>query len=89
MTTASPETRNATPTPQMGERLGRPTTLLASLAALLLAAFIFTTYGWRQASLFLVGLLAGTALYHAAFGFTGAWRRMITERRSAGLRAAK
>jgi uncharacterized membrane protein YedE/YeeE len=71
----------------MGERLGRPTTLLAGLAALLLAAFLFTTYGWRQASLFLVGLLAGTALYHAAFGFTGAWRRMITERRSAGLRA--
>ena len=35
----------------------------------------------------LVGGLAGFALYHAAFGFTGAWRRMQRERRGRGLRA--
>ena len=35
----------------------------------------------------LVGGLAGFALYHAAFGFTAAWRRMSRERRGAGLRA--
>jgi uncharacterized membrane protein YedE/YeeE len=35
----------------------------------------------------LVGGLAGFALYHAAFGFTAAWRRMTRERRGAGLRA--
>jgi len=34
-----------------------------------------------------IGALAGIALYHAAFGFTFAWRRMVTERRGAGLRA--
>ncbi|MEM9062114.1 MAG: YeeE/YedE family protein [Pseudomonadota bacterium] len=34
-----------------------------------------------------VGGLAGFALYHAAFGFTAAWRRMTRERRGAGLRA--
>lgn len=35
----------------------------------------------------LVGGVAGFALYHAAFGFTAAWRRMTRERRGAGLRA--
>lgn len=35
----------------------------------------------------LVGGLAGFALYHAAFGFTGAWRRVTRERRGRGLRA--
>ncbi len=35
----------------------------------------------------LIGGLAGFALYHAAFGFTAAWRRMTRERRGAGLRA--
>ena len=35
----------------------------------------------------LVGGLAGFALYHAAFGFTGAWRRMTREKRGRGLRA--
>jgi len=35
----------------------------------------------------LLGGFAGYGLYHAAFGFTGAWRRMSRERRGAGLRA--
>lgn len=35
----------------------------------------------------MVGLFAGNALYHAGFGFTVAWRRFITDRAGAGLRA--
>jgi len=35
----------------------------------------------------LLGGLAGFALYHASFGFTAAWRRLVRERRGAGLRA--
>ena len=35
----------------------------------------------------LLGGFAGFALYHAAFGFTAAWRRLSRERRGAGLRA--
>lgn len=35
----------------------------------------------------LIGSGAGFALYHAAFGFTAAWRRILRERRGAGLRA--
>ena len=41
----------------------------------------------RQAALFLVGCAAGLVLYHAAFGFTSAWRVFISARRGAGLRA--
>ena len=56
-------------------------------AALLLYTYLFTDLGWRQASLFLVGLAAGIILYHAAFGFTAAWREVAQTGRSAGLRA--
>ena len=43
--------------------------------------------GPRLAALATVGFLAGVALYHASFGFTSAWRRLILDRRSAGVRA--
>ena len=35
----------------------------------------------------MIGGAAGMALYHAAFGFTGAWRRFLREGRGTGLRA--
>ena len=35
----------------------------------------------------MVGALLGLALYHAAFGFTSAWRVFIADGRGAGLRA--
>ncbi|MEO1066807.1 MAG: YeeE/YedE family protein [Pseudomonadota bacterium] len=35
----------------------------------------------------LIGGFAGFALYHASFGFTAAWRRIVVERRGNGLRA--
>lgn len=41
----------------------------------------------RKGLLFLVGGGLGIALYHAAFGFTGAWRVFLVDRRGAGLRA--
>ena len=40
----------------------------------------------RQALLFLIGSLLGITLYHASFGFTGGWRRLVVERRSAAMR---
>jgi len=43
--------------------------------------------GTRQAALFTVGIAAGIILYHAAFGFTAAWRNVVATGRSAGLRA--
>ena len=53
----------------------------------ILLLFLIFSYGWRQAALFMVGLFAGIILYHAAFGFTAAWRNMVTSGRGAGLRA--
>jgi len=43
--------------------------------------------GVRYALGALLGGLAGVGLYHAGFGFTGAWRKLVRERRGAGLRA--
>jgi hypothetical protein len=44
-------------------------------------------FGWRMAALFGVGAVAGVVLYHAAFGFTSAWRVFIADGRGEGLRA--
>ena len=52
-----------------------------------LLIFVFVAYDWRQSALFAVGLSAGIVLYHAAFGFTSAWRDTIVHGRGAGLRA--
>ncbi|MEA3250821.1 MAG: YeeE/YedE family protein [Pseudomonadota bacterium] len=44
-------------------------------------------FGPRLAALVLVGGAFGVVLYHAAFGFTAAWRVFILQRRGRGLRA--
>ena len=51
------------------------------------AVYLASALNWRQAALFLVGGAAGVVLYHAAFGFTSAWRVFIADGRGAGLRA--
>lgn len=69
-------------------RISNRKTVIASLVmAALFYVLVFINGGWRQASLFVVGLAAGIILYHAAFGFTGAWREVVSTGRSAGLRA--
>jgi uncharacterized protein len=60
---------------------------LASAAIGIVAIALNAAVSWRQSALFLVGVAAGIALYHAAFGFTSAWRVFISDRRGAGLRA--
>ncbi len=65
----------------------RPNLAIAGILSILLIIYLTVGYGWRQSSLFVVGLFAGVALYHAAFGFTGAWREVIVTGRSKGLRA--
>jgi uncharacterized membrane protein YedE/YeeE len=51
------------------------------------ALFLQSAVGGRQVLLLIVGAALGLTLYHAAFGFTSAWRVFINERRGAGLRA--
>lgn len=51
------------------------------------AWYLSQVVGPTQAALYVVGALLGVALYHAAFGFTSAWRVFIADGRGAGLRA--
>jgi uncharacterized membrane protein YedE/YeeE len=65
-----------------------PRPLGVSLLLIVLGAWYLTQeVGPRQSALFVVGALLGLALYHAAFGFTSAWRVFIADGRGAGLRA--
>jgi uncharacterized membrane protein YedE/YeeE len=59
----------------------------AAATAALGVGYLTNAYGWRHGALFVVGLAAGVVLYHAAFGFTSAWRTFITNRRGAAVRA--
>lgn len=68
--------------------VNRPATPLLAVALLLVGALALTfAVSGRQALLFIVGGALGLVLYHAAFGFTSAWRVLLNERRGAGLRA--
>ena len=68
---------------------------IAYLAPLLCAAalsigatvWLANTESWFEASLLTLGAALGLVLYHAAFGFTTAWRALIIDGRGKGLRA--
>ncbi|SAL42875.1 putative inner membrane protein [Caballeronia sordidicola] len=60
---------------------------IAALLILSGALYLAQAVNGRQAALYLVGALLGVTLYHAAFGFTSAWRVFIADGRGAGLRA--
>jgi uncharacterized membrane protein YedE/YeeE len=61
--------------------------LIAFILLLIGAVFLQANVGGKQVLLLVVGAALGLTLYHAAFGFTSAWRVFIKERRGAGLRA--
>jgi len=65
-----------------------PKPLGVSLLLIVLGAwYLAQTVDTKHVALFVVGALLGLALYHAAFGFTSAWRVFIADGRGAGLRA--
>ncbi len=61
--------------------------LLALLAIVALALFLADAIHGRQASLFLIGVGLGVTLLHAAYGFSGAWRRFIRTRQGVAVRS--
>jgi uncharacterized protein len=65
----------------------RGSIVASAVLALIICFYLASNFGWRQAALFVVGLAAGIILYHAAFGFTAAWREVVNTGRGAGLRA--
>jgi uncharacterized membrane protein YedE/YeeE len=64
-----------------------PTSLAAAAGILGGVALIGAIVDPRQAALYGLGAALGLVLYHAAFGFTSAWRVFIADRRGEGLRA--
>lgn len=65
-----------------------PAPLGVSILLILLGTwYLAQNVGGRLAALYVVGALLGLSLYHAAFGFTSAWRVFIADGRGAGLRA--
>ena len=60
---------------------------VALLLIVLGAWYLALTVGATQSALYVVGALLGITLYHAAFGFTSAWRVFIADGRGDGLRA--
>jgi len=74
--------------PARPAQLVNPRPLAVALLLILLGAWYFATaVGIHQSALYVVGALLGVTLYHAAFGFTSAWRVFIADGRGAGLRA--
>ena len=75
---------------QISLQLDRPyqqTHVMVSLTGIvLLALIVWQVAGLAKSAMVLVGVLAGFSLYHAAFGFTAAWRRVFAEGRGIGLR---
>ena len=63
--------------------------IVMALAAIALLALLISQQNSESplVLLFLVGSLLGIALYHSLFGFTGAFRMLLAEQRSAGFRA--
>ncbi|MCC6984671.1 MAG: YeeE/YedE family protein [Bauldia sp.] len=74
-------------TPLPSIKVDRAVVAVTLLALVLGALVIGQQIHVRQAVLFLIGGLLGATLYHASFGFTGGWRRMVVEGRGAGMRA--
>jgi uncharacterized membrane protein YedE/YeeE len=64
-----------------------PIWLTAAGGILLLAILAAQIGGWRLGLGALLGAFGGIALYHAAFGFTSAWRTFIRTGCGGGLRA--
>lgn len=67
--------------------IDRAPVIVTGLAIVLGALTIGQIVEWRQALLYIIGALLGLTLYHASFGFTGSWRRMLVEKRGHGIRA--
>lgn len=78
----------ATPTVAVGQPGGMNPAGWVALAVLAIGLlYIGQAISLTQAALLILGGALGVVLYHAAFGFTSAWRVFITDRRGAGLRA--
>nr|WP_232283818.1 YeeE/YedE family protein [Saccharomonospora cyanea] len=61
--------------------------LVAGLLAVGLSWYVWSAHGGKFAALLGLGLGLGVALFHSRFGFTSAWRQLISVGNGEGLRA--
>ncbi|GJL80395.1 MAG: hypothetical protein DHS20C01_00290 [marine bacterium B5-7] len=69
--------------PVMNKRI----VIFAALVIVMGTLWLGAEYNWRRGALFITGAGLGIALYHAAFGFTAAWRKFSADFDGRGLRA--
>ncbi|WP_218970914.1 YeeE/YedE family protein [Peribacillus kribbensis] len=65
----------------------KPLVILGALIAIILYIAIVTTSTWTQGTLFIIGLALGITLLYARFGFTSAFRRLMSVGNVQGLQA--
>lgn len=65
----------------------RGVALVGAVVAAVLVTATWLSQGWQQAALLVLGLGLGFALFHARFGFTSAWRQLVTVGQGKALRA--
>ena len=63
----------------------QPLIAAAGLLTIVLGTVLIGAEAWRFGALFLIGALLGITLYHAAFGFTAAYREAILRRDVTGV----
>ncbi|AUS78268.1 hypothetical protein C1701_07675 [Actinoalloteichus sp. AHMU CJ021] len=61
--------------------------VVAGLLALALSWHVWLAHGAQQATLLVIGLGLGVTLFHSRFGFTSAWRQLVSVGNGSGLRA--
>ncbi|MEU0123193.1 YeeE/YedE family protein [Streptomyces albidoflavus] len=60
---------------------------VAAVIGVLLSAYVFVQHGAKPGVLLLLGTGLGYALFHSRFGFTSAWRQLVSVGNGTGLRA--
>ena len=68
-------------------RIDKPALTLGMTLLICGLMFLLINYSIKHFLLLIIGFGLGVSLYHAAFGFTGAWRRFITNKQGNGIRA--
>jgi hypothetical protein len=66
---------------------GAQIAVVAAAAALAGAVLLGLPAGWRMPGLFALGVLFGLTLYLTGFGFTAAYRELLVDRETGGVRA--
>lgn len=72
---------------QLVRNISQPSISMIALGLCAIITISAYSMGVKYGIAAAIGLIAGFALYHASFGFTSGWRRMIIEHRGNGLRA--